>query len=40
MKKNSELTYKEMYHRIFALPIIKGWISNRCLDLSEKLQNR
>lgn len=26
--------------RIFALPIIKGWISNRCLDLSEKLQNR
>lgn len=26
--------------RIFALPLIKGWNSNRCLDLSEKLQNR
>lgn len=33
-------TFGILTRRIFALPLIKGWSSNRCLDLSEKLQNR
>lgn len=33
-------TFGILTRRIFALPLIKGWNSNRCLDLSEKLQNR